>query len=151
MPGILCAIRGGPSSQPTIKRSIQLAQETGEVIQFLYVVNLDFLAHSSSSKTNHISQEISEMGEFILLSAQEQAGNEDVESEGVIREGQVVEEIIRYCEEQDPLYVVLGRPAEEGEDNLFSLERLQSYVDRINEVCNAQVVFSPDKDLEEDD
>ena len=151
MPGILCAIRGGPSSQPTINKSIQLAQETGEVIQFLYVVNLDFLAHSSSSKTNHISQEISEMGEFILLSAQEQAGNNNVESEGVIREGQVVEEIIRYCEEQDPLYVVLGRPEEESEENLLSLERLQTYADRIKEVCNAQVVFSSEKDLEENE
>lgn len=76
MPGILCAIRGGPSSQPTINKSIQVAQETGEMIRFLYVVNLDFLTRSSSSKTNHISQEISEMGEFILLSAQEQASAE---------------------------------------------------------------------------
>ena len=62
MSGILCAIRGGPSSRPTIATSIQLAQETGEVIYFLYVVNLDFLTHSSSSKTNNISQEIHDMG-----------------------------------------------------------------------------------------
>ncbi len=62
MSGILCAIRGGPSSRPTIATSSQLAQETGEVIYFLYVVNLDFLTHSSSSKTNNISQEIHDMG-----------------------------------------------------------------------------------------
>lgn len=49
MPGIVCAIRGGPSSQPTIATSIKLASETGETIHFLYVVNLDFLTHSSSS------------------------------------------------------------------------------------------------------
>ena len=65
MSGILCAIRGGPSSRPTIAMSIQLAQETGEVIYFLYVVNLDFLTHSSSSKTNNFSQEIHDMGELI--------------------------------------------------------------------------------------
>jgi hypothetical protein len=74
MSGILSAIRGGPSSQPTISKSIQLAHDTGKIIQFLYVVNLDFLTHSSNSKTNHISQEISEIGEFILLSALERAG-----------------------------------------------------------------------------
>ena len=142
MPGILCAIRGGPSSQPTISKSIQLAQTTGETIYFLYVVNLDFLTHSSSSKTNHIAQEISEMGEFILLSAQEQATKNGVDSEGVIRDGRVVEEIISYCEEQAPLYVVLGRPEEEGENNLLSLERLQQFADRIKEVCQAEVVFS---------
>jgi myo-inositol catabolism protein IolC len=142
MPGILCAIRGGPSSQPTISKSIQLAQDTGEIIYFLYVVNLDFLTHSSSSKTNHISQEISEMGEFILLSAQEQASKEGVDSEGIIREGRVVDEIINYCQEQNPLYVILGRPVEEGENNLLSLERLQAFADRIKEVCQAQVIFS---------
>ncbi len=142
MPGILCAIRGGPSSQPTISKSIQLAQATGEIIYFLYVVNLDFLTRSTSSKTNHIAQEISEMGEFILLSAQEEAVNQGVTSEGVIRDGQVVDEIIAYCEQEKPLYVVLGRPEEEGENNLLSLERLHIFADRIKEVCQAEVVFS---------
>lgn len=90
MPGTLCAIRGGPLSQPTISKSIQLAQTTEETIYFLNVVNLDFLTHSSSSKTNHIFQEINEMGEFILISAQEQAAEDGVGSEGVIKDGQVV-------------------------------------------------------------
>ncbi len=142
MSGILCAIRGGPSSAPTIATSINLAQKTGEKIHFLYVVNLDFLAHSSSSKTNHISQELREMGEFILLSAQEKASREDVETEGIIREGRVVEEIVAYCAERDPLYVVLGRPEEDSEDNLLTQERLQSFADKIKDVCQAEVIFS---------
>jgi hypothetical protein len=147
MSGILCAIRGGPSSRPTITTSIQLAQETGEIIYFLYVVNLDFLTHSSSSKTNHISQELHDMGEFILLSAQEQADQAGVQAEGVIREGRVVEEIITFSEEQNPLYVILGRPEEEGEDNLLSMERLQIFADRIKEASQAQVIFSSEKDI----
>lgn len=151
MSGILCAIRGGPSSHPTIATSVQLAHETGETIYFLYVVNLDFLAHSSSSKTNHISQELHEMGEFILLSAQEQAAETNTHSEGVIREGQVVEEIISFCAEQDPVYVVLGQPEEEGDDNLLSQERLQSFADRIQEVCQAQVIFSDDTEISQID
>lgn len=143
MSGILCAIRGGPSSHPTITTSIQLAHETGETIYFLYVVNLDFLTHSSSSKTNHITQELSEMGEFILLSAQEQATKTGVSAEGVIRDGQVLKEIITYCEEQKPSYVILGRPQEDQEDNLLTTERLQAFADRIKEVCQASVIFSP--------
>jgi nucleotide-binding universal stress UspA family protein len=142
MPGIICAIRGGPSSQPTIATSIQLAKDTKETIHFLYVVNLDFLTRSSSSKTNHISQEMSEMGEFILLSAQEQAAEHDLAAQGVIREGRVADEIIAFCEELDPKYVVLGRPQEEQEDNLLSNERLQAFADRITDVCQASVVFS---------
>ncbi|MCJ7715160.1 MAG: universal stress protein [Anaerolineales bacterium] len=144
MPGIICAIRGGPSSQPTITTSIELAQETGETIHFLYVVNLDFLTHSSSSKTNHISQEIKEMGEFILLGAQEQASENNVSSKGVTRKGRVVDEIISYCKEQDPSHVVLGRPQEKQENNLLSNDRLQIFADRITEVCSASVILSPE-------
>lgn len=142
MPGIICAIRGGPSSQPTIATSIQIAKKSGETIHFLYVVNLDFLTHSSSSKTNHISREMCEMGEFILLGAQEQAAAQDLNAEGVIREGRVADEIISFCEELDPAYVVLGRPQEEQEDNLLSNERLQVFADRITDVCQASVIFS---------
>jgi len=141
MPGIVCAIRGGPSSQPTIATSIKLARETGEKIYFLYVVNLDFLTHSSSSKTNHISQAIKEMGEFILLGAQEQAAENSVEAEGVTREGQIEDEIISYCSELDPSYVIFGRPQAEQEDNLLSNEQLQAFADRITDVCSATIVL----------
>lgn len=144
MSGILCAIRGGPSSQPTIAASIQLSKETQQTIFFLYVVNVDFLTHTSSSKTNHISKEIEEMGEFILLSAQEQAHNEGVEAESIIRDGKVVDEIITCCEEIKPNFVILGRPQEDSEDNLLTLERLYAFAERIEEACHAQVIYTPE-------
>ena len=151
MSGILCAIRGGPSSAPTIATSIDLALKTGESIHFLYVVNLDFLARSTSSRTNHISQEIKEMGEFILLGAQEKASRKNVSTEGIIREGRVVDEIVSYCEEAQPLYVILGRPEEESEDNLLTQERLQLFADRIRGVCQAEVIFPPVKAAQQEE
>ncbi len=144
MSGILCAIRGGPSSQPTIAASIQLASETEETIYFLYVVNLDFLTHTISSKTDHISKELEEMGEFILLGAQEQAHQEGVEADIIIRKGTVVDEIISCCEELKPIYVILGRPQEDGEDNLLNLERLHAFAERIESTCHARVIYTPD-------
>ncbi len=150
MSGILCAIRGGPASQPTILKSIQLAQQTKKTIYFLYVVNLDFLAHTSSSKTEHISKEIEEMGEFILLSAQDQAQKEGVKAEGITRDGKVVDEVVAFCEENQPDYVILGRPQEDRENNLLTLERLQSFADRIRDVCSAEVLFTPEGSPEED-
>ncbi|MGB2965133.1 MAG: hypothetical protein WBB69_14225 [Anaerolineales bacterium] len=80
MPGIICAIRGGPASQPTIDKSIALAKESGQTIFFLYVINLDFLAHSGGGRIGHIAEEMEEMGEFILLAAQEQAQSECLEA-----------------------------------------------------------------------
>ncbi len=65
MPGIVCAIRGGPASKPTIARSIALAKETDLPLFFLYVVNLDFLAYTSSSRIHTITQEMEQMGELL--------------------------------------------------------------------------------------
>ncbi len=142
MAGIVCAIRGGPLSKSTIEKSIELARESGETIYFLYVVNLDFLTHSSSSRTEHISLEMREMGEFILLDAQEKAQKQGVNAEGIIRDGIVIEEIIAYCAEKQPDYIVLGRPETERENNLLTRERLDEVISRINEVTDAEVVIS---------
>lgn len=142
MAGIVCAIRGGPLSQSTIDQSIQLAHNSGETIYFLYVVNLDFLSHSSSSRTEQISKEMREMGEFILLDAQERAENEGVQAEGFIRDGNVIEEIIAFCAERQPRYIVLGQPETERENNLLTSERLDELVKRFEEVSDAEVVIS---------
>ena len=85
MPGIICAVRGGPDSQPTIKKAISLAKEVSLPLYFLYVVNLDFLSHTQSSRVSTISEEMGEMGEFILLIAQQKASKEGITAEGVLR------------------------------------------------------------------
>ena len=93
MSGIVCAIRGGPDSQPTIAQAISLAKETELPLHFLYVVNLDFLSHTTSSRVHTISMEMHQMGEFILLSAQSLASTLGITTEGAIRHGNVMEEI----------------------------------------------------------
>ena len=67
MPGIVCAVRGGTDSQATIAEAIDLAQGTGLQLYFLYVVNLDFLVRTSVGRTHTISEQMHQMGEFILL------------------------------------------------------------------------------------
>jgi len=142
MSGIVCAIRGGPMSQSTIDRSIQLAKETGQIITFIYVVNLDFLTHSSSSRTEHISSEMQEMGEFILLDAQDQAQKQGVKAEGIIRDGSVIDQIIAYCEEAQPDYIVLGQPETSRENNLLSGDRMHEVIQRIKEAVDIEVIVS---------
>jgi nucleotide-binding universal stress UspA family protein len=141
MSGIVCAVRGGPASQPTIARAIELAQETGLPLSFLYVVNLDFLLRTTSSRVHTISEQMSQMGEFILLSAQDTAARRGVEAEGVIRHGNVSEEIIRVCHELAADYLVLGRPRLEQEEPVFTRERLHQFAARTEEQTGAKVVF----------
>ena len=144
MPKIVCAIRGGPASTPTILRSIKLAQETGHKILYLYVVNLDFLDRTSSSRTHTIRKELRQMGEFILLAAQVQAQGQGVEAEGVIREGNVRDEIIQLCQEIQAEYVVLGNPKGEPEDNAFTRERLNRFAQSIELSSGAKAILAAD-------
>lgn len=142
MSGVVCAIRGGPSSQRTIERAIGLAKETKLPLYFLYVVNLDFLAHTESSRTRLISSEMHEMGEFILCNAQTKAEDEKVHAERVVRHGAVTEEIIALAKEIEADYIILGQPEGADTEDVFTMERLNQFSERLSEESGAQVVIT---------
>lgn len=143
MTGIICAVRGGPASQPTIQAAIQLAKETNLKLNFLYIVNLDFLSHTRISRTSIISEEMHEMGEFILLTAQEKARSEGVEAEPIIRHGNVSEEIINLAKEIEASYVILGLPVGEKEErNVFLVDRIKEFGKLIEEQSGARVILA---------
>jgi nucleotide-binding universal stress UspA family protein len=142
MSGIVCAIRGGASSKPTINLAIQTAIETKLPIYFLYVLNLDFLKRGRLSRTQTISEEMQELGEFILLSAQAQAEQQGVMAEGIIREGHVVGDvIIALCRELEANYVILGRPQEAKSENVFTHEQLDLFGRHIKEETGAEIIY----------
>lgn len=147
MSGIVCAIRGGPTSKPTIARAIELAQETGLVLNFLYIVNLDFLAYTESSRVRVIKEELEEMGEFIILAAREKAEKQGVEANGATRAGTVSEGIIEFSKEIEADYVVLGSPQGEQEENVFTRERFDAFVAMVEEQSGAKVVLSEAEQL----
>ena len=145
MSGIVCALRGGPSSQPTIHRAISLAKETNLSLFFLYVVNLEFLDHTASSRTQIISKELAEMGEFILLTAQARAETQGVTAQGIVRHGHVTEEIAALCHEIDAGYLVIGQPQLQNEDNVFTDALHQAFIQRIELQTGAKVVLSEEQ------
>jgi nucleotide-binding universal stress UspA family protein len=142
MPGIVCAVRGGPASKPTISRAISLAKENSLAIYFLYVVNLDFLSHTSSSRVHTITQEMEQMGEFILLSAQATASRQEVEAQGVVRHGNVGAEIIKLCNEVEADYLVLGRPRVQDDADAFTHDQLAEFAKTIEAHTKAKVVVT---------
>jgi nucleotide-binding universal stress UspA family protein len=143
MSGIVCAIRGGASSRPTINRAVTTAKETGLPLYFLYVLNLDFLMRAGQSRTQTISEEMHELGEFILLAAQAQAKAHDVTAEAVIREGHVVaDEIIGLCREVAAEYVILGRPLGTKEANVFTHEQLDQFGRHIEQETGTIVIYA---------
>jgi nucleotide-binding universal stress UspA family protein len=143
MPGIVCAIRGGPASRPTIARSIQMAVETGLPLFFLYVVNLDFLSRTSSSRVHLISKQMQDMGEFILLTAQAEAEAKGIKAAAVVRQGNIRDEIVSLCQETNADYVVLGKPKKQTEEeNVFTHKHLNEFGQRIEEESGAKIILA---------
>ena len=142
MSGIVCAVRGGQASNPTLVKAIELAKESGLVLHFLYVVNIDFLDHTMRSRVQTISRQMEQMGEFILLTARATAEAKGVEAQGIVRHGNVIEEISALCHELKADYLVIGRPKFHLEDNLFTETLQTEFIERIEEQTGAKVILT---------
>jgi nucleotide-binding universal stress UspA family protein len=141
MSGIVCAIRGGPASRPTIDKAIELAKKSDLALYFLYIVNIDFLDHTIRSRVQTISQQMQQMGEFILLTAQATAKGKGIEAQGIVRHGNVIQEISGLCHEIMADYLVIGRPNFHMEDSLFTETLLADFIKRIEEQTGAKVIL----------
>lgn len=142
MSGIICAIRGGTASQSTMTKAIRTAQETDLPLYFLYVVNVDFLMQTVHTRIQTVSEELRKLGEFILLTAQTKAEAAGVSAEGVLREGNVAEEIINLGHELSADYVILGRPRHIEDENVFTHDRLSEFGQHIEQETGATVIFA---------
>lgn len=141
MSGILCPIRGGPGSKGAIELGIQLAKQTGEQLHFLFVVNLDFLNLTVTSRTQVLSAEMRGMGEFILLTARAKAEEEGVIAGCTVRQGDVMDEIVNLAKEIEASYVILGRPQRGETENIFTTDQLQAFVQRLEEDTGSKVML----------
>ncbi len=142
MSGIVCAVRGGEESRRTIAKAVAIAAESHLPLYFLYVVNLDFLAHATTGHITTVREEMFDMGEFILAQAGEQAKEEGIQANGVVREGKVAEEIIKLSKELEARTIVIGSPIHEREDNVFTVSRFEMFVKRLTDETGAEVVLA---------
>jgi nucleotide-binding universal stress UspA family protein len=140
MTGIVCAIRGGPDSQLTIEKAVSVAKQNNLPIYFLYVVNLDFLAHTASSRIRTISKELHQMGDFILLTAQAQAESAGVTAYGIVRHGIVGDEIIALCKDKQADYVMLGLPRGDQGQDVFTWDNINTFGQRIEVESGAEII-----------
>ena len=141
MPGIVSAIRGGPDSQLTIEKAITFSKETHLPLFFLYVVNLDFLVRTETSRVHTLSEEMQELGKFILLLASAKAEAQNIEVQTFVRQGDVKEEMIKFCQEQDADYVIMGQPRRQKDTDMFTSQRLEDFVQRIEAETDARVIL----------
>ncbi|MCZ7574686.1 MAG: universal stress protein [Ardenticatenaceae bacterium] len=139
MSGIICAIRGGSDSKSTVATAIDLARTTGLTLHFLYVVNLDFLERTSSSRVQTISTEMEQMGDFILMSAQAtRHGVTHVEC--LIREGDIRKQLRRIARETHANVMVMGRPVRSPGSNVFKPGEFAAFVAELEHIGDLRVV-----------
>jgi nucleotide-binding universal stress UspA family protein len=136
---ILCATRGGEASYRTQDKAIALAKERGDTLLFLYVADLHFLDKTAASIVVDVGNEVTKMGEFLLLMAQERAREAGVEASLITREGDVREQIKAAAVEEGVDLVVLGRPTDEA--SRFKLEALRAFAAEIEEETGISAVI----------
>ncbi|MBW2700464.1 MAG: universal stress protein [Deltaproteobacteria bacterium] len=107
---ILCPVRGGKSSAPTVDKAIELAQTLSAPLYLLYIVDLDFLGLATVARVKIMADELAETGEFTLHVLAEKARNRGVsEVECVVREGEMTQVIREVADEINATVVLLGQ------------------------------------------
>ena len=140
---IVCAARGGTRIQPSVNRAIQLGCEKQARLTFLYVVDVEFMKHTSMGRTAVVFDEMDKLGEFMMLRLCEYANQQGcIRADYVIRNGQVRGEIVAYLHETRPNLVVLGRPrrdSQHAEPPAFESEGLVRFAEEITRTTGVPV------------
>lgn len=111
---ILYPTRGADPTHRNQKFVIDMARERGADLLFLYVADVQFLEHFASPvRADIVQAELEELGEFLLVMAQERAEKAAVHAGIEVRHGTFSHALQDAIEEHDVTTVVLGRPVED--------------------------------------
>lgn len=138
---IVCATRGGEASIHAQDRAIALARERGDRLIFLYVVDLDFVNRTAAPIVVDVGEEMTGMGDFLLLMAQERAREQGVEAEVVVREGTVRQAIQDFLLEVQADLLVIGLPQADSDQCVFGEEELHPFAKAVKEATGVEVLI----------
>jgi len=134
---ILCLTRGGRSSYPNQDWAIAHAKESNAQLRFLHVTNVHFLDLIAAPKVVDIEAELDELGEFLLVMAQERAKNAGVQAETTVRHGEFRQVLEQVISEFDVDTVIMGASA--GNTGIVSPDYRKALTEDIS--CETGVEF----------
>lgn len=135
---IVCATRGGAGSRAVQERAIQLAQEHGHILVFLFVIDTNSLSDTDEGMRTAVRDELYWLGRTLLLIARKRADSARVDSEIVIREGTVRDEIIKSITERSADLLLLGAPRGTT-DTVFGDDLIEQYARSIQRESGVMV------------
>jgi len=142
MKTIVCAVRGGKKSEPTVDRAIALASEYAARLVFLYVIDAEFLGYATVGRHSITMPQLQTMAEFILLTLQARAEEQGVVAEYVVREGDIQEQIHAFLLEEHPDILVMGKPAHQEGSDLFTHPDQDAFVRSLEEETGVTVILA---------
>ena len=107
---LVCATRGGAGSRAVQEKAIAYAQESKRSLIFLYVVDTSNVNDIEESLHSALQEELYWMGSALLNIAHKRAETRRINSKIVIREGQVMDEICSFLEEEAADLLLIGAP-----------------------------------------
>lgn len=144
---ILCATRGGEASVRTQDAAISRAKETGDELVFLYIYDMDFMAHAKYAlRSDVVTDELDRMAEFLMTMAVERAKKKGIDARYVIRQGEFAEELVAAAQEEQAVLVILGCPEEQ---NNFQVESLRDLADRLQAETGIPFSILPERPADE--
>ena len=143
---ILCPTRGGKASYANQDRAIALAKERDSDLLFLYVSNVKFLGLTSLPFIVDIETELDEMGEFILIMAQERADKAGVHAEITVERGVFDKMLKAVIQEQQISTVVLGS-SKEG-TGITTEEYVQKLGETISQELGVEFIVLRDGEIQ---
>ncbi len=138
---ILCATRGGEASIRAQQAAITEAKERGDELVFIFVFDVEFMAHAFyGMRVDVISEEMEHMAVFLLDMAVERAAQEGVGARALIRRGKFSKMLKEAVREEGATLVILGRPADHS---LFHLHELEEFAGRLTRETGVPFVIRP--------
>jgi nucleotide-binding universal stress UspA family protein len=122
---ILCATRGGEGSQRTQDGAIALAQERGDQLIYLFVVDSSFLNQLAAPVVVDVEARLEQLGRFQLAQAQERAAAQGIQAGAMVCHGRLRAELVAAAREVGATTIVLGRPL--GRAAIFEDDTLQAF------------------------
>jgi hypothetical protein len=102
-----------------------LAQERGDELVFLFVVDASFLNQMAAPLVVDVEARMEQMGRFQLARAQERAAALGIQADAVVRRGRLRPELVAAAHELDATTILLGRPL--GSTAIFEQDTLQAF------------------------
>ncbi len=107
---VVCATRGGAGSRAVRERAIEYAGQRELKLVFLFVIDISTLDDADKKLRPAVRDELAWLGLTLLRIAQQWAQSAGIESEIVIRDGPVRDEICRFVSERSAELLLLGAP-----------------------------------------